>query len=210
LLTASITTRPHHPGLHAVEILVLERRRKERGEPDPTPEELAEQEQRIKELNAAAEEVMTDMEAEKWKGDDTDTHIRERHPLSSRASDLGLRVFRDIRTHGWLPDLENAHREHPVLQLDGSLMCVGPKLGGTLRTGEPWPPPLLFTASAIVRLKKAAGFIEDALLAAESCAEQNLVDPVWLADVVRETREIGVAIDALIAELRAYLKRRRR
>ncbi|EIP98508.1 hypothetical protein OpiT1DRAFT_02965 [Opitutaceae bacterium TAV1] len=191
----------------------LERRRKERGEPDPTPEELAEREQRIEEFNAATEEVMAEMEAEKWKkaADDGDVSPDDgdddTHPLVRRALDFGMRVHHDIEERNWLPG--DAHREHPVFLLSTGLMCVGPKLGGALDGEEDWPPPLLFTASIIVRLKKAAGFIEDALLAAESCAEQNLVDPDWLADVVRETREIGAAINALIAELRAHLKRGR-
>jgi len=48
--------------------------------------------------------------------------------------------------------------------------------------------------------------VEDALLAAESCAEQNLTAPAWLAEVVRETKAIGAEIERHIAEQRARLK----
>ena len=44
-----------------------------------------------------------------------------------------------------------------------------------------------------------------ALLAAESCAEQNLTEAAWLAEVARETREIGAEIEGHIAEQRARL-----
>ena len=180
----------------------ITRMRKERGEPEPTPEQLEENERNIDEMNAAAEEALHDMEADAWKGEDAELEERKRHPLVERARDFALRVLRDVEARGWMP--KNAHREHPVRQLYESLMCIGPKLAGTLN--RDWPPPLFFTAHAIVRLKKALGFVEDSLLAAECCAEQNLTDAAWLAEVVRETKSLGDEIEAHIAEQRARLE----
>ena len=190
------------PGADYAKILDEEitRMRRERGEPEPTPEQLEENELNLDELNAAAEEALRDMESEAWKGT---PEKRERHPLVERAGDFAWRVRSDIKARGWMPG-ENAHRENPVEQLYGSLTCVGPKLAGAMNVD--WPPELFFTAHAIVRLKKALGYVEDALLAAECCAEQNLTDAAWLAEVVRETKALGDEIEAHIAEQRARLE----
>jgi len=190
----------------------LDRYDREHGKPEPTPEQIAENERTIDDLNAAASEELDDMKSEAWKSGaapeaeapEFQEEERERHPLVTRTRDFSLRVHRDIEARGWMP--KDAHREHPVAQLRGSLMCVGPKLAGTMRDKGEWPPPLFFTAHAIVRLKKALDYVEDALLAAESCAEQNLTAPAWLAEVVRETKAIGAEIERHIAEQRARLK----
>jgi len=190
----------------------IDRYDREHGKPEPTPEEIAENERFIDDLNAAAGEELDDMKSEAWKGDAAPEAVmpefeeeeeRKRHPLVERAGDFALRVHRDIEARGWIS--EDMHHEHPVVQLRGSLMCVGPKLAGTMRREGDWPPPLFFTAHAIVRLKKALDYVEDALLAAESCAEQNLTEAAWLAEVARETREIGAEIEGHIAEQRARL-----
>jgi hypothetical protein len=62
-------------------------------------------------------------------------------------------------------------------------------------------------AHAIVRLKRAQGYLDHALLAAESCAEQKLVDAAWLANVQREIAALGGDCAGLIKELRARLDR---
>lgn len=206
ILTDRIMARMEREGPDADYEKILDeeitRMRKERGEPEPTPEQLADNQRRMDELNAGAAEALQEMEAENWKDDEDDERP---HPLVERVRNFSYQIYRDIETRGWMPG-EDAHHEHPVLQLRGSITCIGPKLGGTMPSADDWPPPLFFTAHAIVRLKKALGFVEDALLAAESCAEQNLTDPAWLAEVVRETKAIGAEIEAIIAEQRARLK----
>ena len=182
----------------------IARQRKEHGEPEPTPEQLEENRSSIEEMNAAAKEVLHEMESEAWKAGEDKEWERERHPLVERAGDFSLRVHRDIEARGWMS--EEMHREHPVVQLRGSLMCIGPKLAGAMGDKDEWPPELLFTAHAIVRLKKALGYVEDALLAAECCADQNLTDAAWLAEVVRETKSLGAEIETHIAEQRARLE----
>ena len=186
----------------------LERARKERGEPDPTPEQLAERAQRIEDMNAAAEEVLKDEEAEKWKRDPdggVGDSAEERHPLAKRAYELALRVHREVDAHDWVP--KEAQSEHPVAELAFSIAKAGAKLAGALDGDDDWPPPLMFCAGTIVRRKRAAGYLEDAKLAAESCREESLVDPEWLAGVLRETEEIAEETNTLIAELRARLKK---
>jgi len=185
----------------------LERARKERGEPDPTPEQLAERAQRIEDMNAAAEEVLKDEEAEKWKHDadgGSAGFSEERHPLAKRAFELTLRVHREVDARGWVR--EDAQSEHPVAELSFSIAKAAAKLAGALDGDDDWPPPLMFCASTIVRLKRAAGYFEDAKLAAESCREESLVDLEWLAGVLQETEEIAEETNTLIAELRARLK----
>lgn len=182
----------------------IARLRKERGEPEPTLEQIEENERNIEELNAGAQEALREMQAEAWKAGEDKEWDREWHPLVERAREFSLRVHRDIEARGWMR--KDAHREEPVAQLSGSLMCVGPKLAGAMGDKNEWPPPLFFTAHAIVRLKKALDYVVDTLLAAECCAEQNLTDAAWLAEVVRETKALGSEIETHIAGQRARLK----
>ena len=213
-----VDARMEHEGPDADYITILfeeiDRYDREHGKPGLAPGQLAKTERTLDELSAAAEDELDDLESEAWKdgapdapGEFPDEDERERHPLVTRTGDFSLRVHRDIEARGWIP--KDAHHEHPVVQLRGSLVCAGPKLAGTMRREGDWPPPLFFTAHAIVRLKKALDYVEDALLAAESCAEQNLTAPAWLAEVVRETKEIGAEIERHIAEQRARLEKGR-
>jgi len=181
----------------------LERARKERGEPDPTPEQLAERDRRIEELNAAAEEALKEEETEQWK-DGAGGSTREKHPLAERAYEFGLRVRQEVAGHNWMP--QNAQQEHPVAELTNSLARAAAKLAGALNSRQDWPPPLILCGTTIVLLKRAAGFLDDAKLAAESCGEESLVDSAWLAGVMREMDAIAAEAAALIAELRARLK----
>jgi hypothetical protein len=59
----------------------------------------------------------------------------------------------------------------------------------------------------IVRLKKARGYLDDALRAAESCREEKLLPKARLDAIVAEVSEITREADTLIAELRARLER---
>jgi hypothetical protein len=58
----------------------------------------------------------------------------------------------------------------------------------------------------IVRLVKARGYLDDALLAMESCQEQKLVETSWLAVMMVEIIDLARDADVLIAELRERLK----
>ena len=108
-----------------------ERLRKERGEPEeepPTPEQEAEREAWIAEMNAAADEAMAELEAERWKGEDP--LDRKRNPHVERCSDLGIRLHHDADEGGWIP--EDATQEHPIAEIVGAVMCASAKLAGAL------------------------------------------------------------------------------
>ncbi|MBI5382796.1 MAG: hypothetical protein HZA31_12930 [Opitutae bacterium] len=212
-LTDRIMARIERDGLNAdIEQILseeLERARLERGEPEPTPEQAAARDRWIEEVNAAAQEALQEDEddAEAWKRCDDDNPAapaRRSHPLATQAFALVLRVRQETESRDWIPD--DAQQEHPVAELTFSLAKAGAKLAGALGDADDWPPPLEQCASTIVRLKRAAGYFEDATLAAESCQEEALVDPEWLTEVRRETETLAAETETLIAELRALLQ----
>ncbi|MDR0901904.1 MAG: hypothetical protein LBM92_03940, partial [Opitutaceae bacterium] len=98
LLMDRITERMRREGENADFDKILDeeitRRRKERGEPEPTPEQLEENQRRIDELNEDAEEALRDMETEAWK----EPEEPRRHPLIERARELALRVNKEVKT----------------------------------------------------------------------------------------------------------------
>ncbi len=191
----------------------LERARRERGEPDPTPEQEEERARWIDEMNAAADEAAEMEKSEAWKRDagggrdgwpTRPFHPDDKHPLAARSFALTLRAMREPRERGWIP--KDAVPEHPVLELIAGISKASAKLAGALDGGGDWPPPVEFCATKIVRLKKAAGYLDDALLAANSCREESLTEPAWLDAVTHETTALAAATSALINELRARLK----
>ncbi len=93
-----------------------------------------------------------------------------------------------------------------MLELEFALMCASAKFAGALN-GQAWPPELDFCAGVIVRLKRARGYLEDALGAAEACREDRLITPEHLGPIVVELSDLAREADALIAELRAKLER---
>lgn len=174
------------------------RMRRERGEPEPTEEDLARREERIEEMNRIAGEVLSNPDPE------IEEMLERRHPLAERTMEFTLRLMRQSEEEKWVP--EGASNEHPLAELVDGVMCAGPKLGGAL-DGEDWPPMLDMCAGVIVRLKRARGYLEDSLRAAESCREEKLLAPTRLDAIVTEVTEIAREVDALIAELRARLER---
>ncbi len=173
----------------------LERRRRERGEAPPTPEEEARRAEWLEELSRA--------EAEAPANDQPDAEAERKHPLAERAFELAVRLHRNVKEHGWQPD--DASREHPVVELVVGVSAASAKLAGALN-GEDDPPPVEICGQVIARLKRAAGYFADARLGAEACAEQHLVDPTWLADVDREVADLAAETDRIIGELRERLK----
>jgi hypothetical protein len=176
----------------------LERRRRERGEPDLTPEEQAERAQWIDEMNRAATEALADPDPE------VEAELEHRHPLYLRASQFSLRLHRDLRDSERMA--EAASHEHPMIELVHGASCAAAKLAGALN-GYYWPPDVHDCAGIIVRLKRARGYLDDSLLAAVACAELELVAAAWLDDARRELEELGREIDGLLVELRSLLGR---
>lgn len=174
----------------------LERRRRKRGEPPLSPEEEEAREQRVDDWNRITREAANDPE------------VREtadvEHPLALRARGLAVRLLKEPEEHGWIS--ESAQREHPVAELSSHAMQAAAKLAGAL-DGREWPPGIDDCGLAIAWLKRARGYLGDALAAADACADERLVTSDWLADVRAELTTLAAATDALIAELRAILER---
>ena len=176
---------------------------RERGEVEhePTPAEQEERRRWIEEVNAAAMEALADQDAEVWKEEDD---FEGQHPLVGECVDLSVRLHRDVHGGTWLP--EDAHREHPLIEIVDALMCAGAKLAGALCMTDPdeWPPDPLIAGNVLVRLKKARGYLRDAMRALDSAEEESLATPKWrhhtrmsiivvlaeTQDLIREAREV--------------------
>ncbi len=188
------------------------RLRRERGEPEPeplTPEQEEERAQWIDEMNAAAEEVVAEAEAEKWKkADDADAGFGDDdwHPLVERCNTLTHRLMDEVEERGWL--LDDDAREHPLRELVDGVMIASGKLAGALgsKDEDEWPPEKLFAGSVLVRLKKARGHLRDALTGLDAADEQGLAEGTWRAGVREETAGILGEVERLIAEVRGVLE----
>jgi len=153
---------------------------RQRGDKDPvfTPEELAEQQQWIEEMNAIAEEALVDLDAEMWQGPERDDEVR--HPLVLECSDLAVALHREVHNAGWLP--EDAHQEHPLWEILTGTSCASAKLAGALNMScrdDEWPPDRLIAGNVIVRLKKARNYLRDALRGLDSADEEFIATPQW-------------------------------
>jgi hypothetical protein len=179
------------------------RLRKEMGfppDPEPTPEQLEEQQRWIDEMNAAAQEALEEAEADDWKGDPFE---RERPELVERATDLGVQLHAEI--DALLP--ENPPREHPLIEIVNGMHLASAKIAGALASmdDEGWPPDPLCAGDSLVRLKKARGALRDALRGLDSAEEENLGTTEWRTDARREIAEILGEVQQLIAEVRQVL-----
>jgi hypothetical protein len=175
----------------------LDRQTRERGQKPLTPEEEAKRAEWIDEMNRAAEEALNNPDPELEK------EMAQKHPLATRAFELSLRLAHEPEQRGWVP--EDASEEHPVVELISKTMSASAKLAGSLN-GYTWPPKPNVCATHLVRLKRARGYLDDALRAAEACAEEKLTDATWLAQVQRELNDVTAECDRLIEELRAKLE----
>jgi hypothetical protein len=183
-----------------------ERLRRERGEPEPvplTPEQEAEREAWIEEMNAAAEEALEELEADHWKGE---RRFRDRdHPLVTHCREFSLRIHHEAEDGGWLTD--DAPDEHPVREVVESWMIAGAKLAGALNSTaeEGWPPEKLFAGDTLVRLKKARDLLRDAIRGLDAADEENLAPATWRIEVRRETGETLSKVQELVHEIRQVL-----
>lgn len=176
----------------------IERLHREEGRPEPTPEQQERNAGWIEEMNRAAEDALANPDPEVEK------ELEFEHPLVTRVTEFSQRLRKTAKTEGWRSAA--AGPEHPVAELLDSAMIAGPKLGGALN-GRYWPPDVDFCAHTLVRLKRARGYLEDAVRAAESCHEGRLIEPGRLGPILAELIDFIRDIDGLIDELRARLER---
>lgn len=179
---------------------------RERGEKDPvlTPEELEERRQWIEEMNAIAAEALVDLEAEKWKGPEAEEE--ESHPLVEECSDLAVALHHEIHNAGWLP--EDAHQEHPLWEIQSGVCCASAKLAGALGMSsryDEWPPDRMIAGNVIVRLKKARGYLRDALRGLDSAEEEALATPQWRHQTRLKVIDVLAQTDELLREVREVL-----
>lgn len=175
----------------------VERARRERGEPDFTPEQEAERSRWIDEANRAAEEALANPDPELLK------ELAIRHPLAERAFALALELSRMSSERGWITDA--MQREHPLVELVAAVMTASAKLAGALN-GTYWPPRIESTAAKLVRLKRARNHLDDAARAAECLKEIAFADLALLQCGMLQVQEIARQLDGLIAECRARLE----
>jgi len=176
----------------------IERMRRECGEPEPTPEQLARSAEWIEEMNQAAEEALENPDPELV------AELESKHPLAERAFEYSGQIQDMADEEKWIP--ADASQEHPVVELTSATMIAAAKLAGALN-GQAWPPPVESCAGIIVRLKRARVYLEDALRATESCQEEKLITPPYLGPIVVELIDLAHDADELIAELRERLER---
>lgn len=173
----------------------LARLRRERDEPEPTPEQLARNEEHIEELNAAAEAALANP-------DFNDTERRE-HPLAQCAAELATNLRQSAQQQGWLPP--GTPEEHPLVELLSATEKAAAKLGGALNP-RPWPPELEASAGIIISLTLARTYLEDAARALESCHEENLIPSKDIGPLYIAVALLAQDVAALIIELREQLK----
>jgi len=104
----------------------MERLRRERGEPEPTAEDLERNAEWIEEMNRAAEETLANPDPE------IEAELRIRHPLVERTSELSHQLRDTAEAENWLP--ADAGPEHPVRELIDATMIAGAKLAGALNS----------------------------------------------------------------------------
>ncbi|NBB78823.1 MAG: hypothetical protein GVY36_05165 [Verrucomicrobia bacterium] len=176
-----------------------ERMRRERGEPEPeplTPEEEAEREKWIEEINAAAESALNE----------PSDHEEDRdHPLVEFTQEFGIRIDQATEENRWLE--ENASEEHPLNALKYGIWFASAKLAGALNhRKDEWPPDELNAGDTLVRLKKARSYLRDAERGLESAEGEKLADPSWFPPIRQELKSISRSVDQFIDEVRFILR----
>ena len=181
-----------------------EKLRIERGEPapePPTPEQVAQQDAWIDEMNAVAEEAMEEMARNGGPPEPA------RHPLQKTCAHLGMRLFHETQDRGWIP--EEAPMEHPLHEVVWGVQLAGTKLAGALNGSYEdgaWPPNPLFAGDSLVRLKKARNGLRDALDGLDAADDQRLADPAWRSQTRAEIGAVLAEVERLISEVRRSLE----
>ena len=129
----------------------------------------------------------------------------EDHPLVTHCQKLGSRLHKTIKNKHWLP--EGAHQEHPLNELVHGVWFASAKLAGALN-GDPddWPPETMIAGNTLVRLKKARGYLSDAISGLDAAEAEKLADPAWLQTLRQELDGLKQTTQSLIDEVRAVLR----
>ncbi|MCF7734295.1 MAG: hypothetical protein K9N23_21610 [Akkermansiaceae bacterium] len=207
-ITARIEREGHNPeDFDRIYRQERERLMRERGEQDPerTPEEEAQRQEWIREMNEIADLAMVDVEAEKWKGENQ--FEEPHHPLVEQCCDLAVELYHNVQDAGWLAP--EAQEEHPLRDIVDGVTCAGAKLAGALGMADDrddWPPDPLIAGNVLVRLKKARGHLRDALHGMDSADEEGLAIPQWRYHTKLKIIDILAEVQDLIREVRELLE----
>jgi hypothetical protein len=191
-----------------------EKLRRERGEPEPeplTPEQEAERQAWLEELNQIAEEVVAGSEAESWKSDadsdpdsDSDERDRHHHPLGLIARELASQFHQDIQKNEWLKETDI--REHPLEEVRCQMLLAAGKLGAALvwiEGEDEFEATML--GHALVRLKKTREALQDVLAGLDGADEQDLATPNWRSSARMSVNALLNEVEQIIARTRDRL-----
>jgi hypothetical protein len=125
--------------------------------------------------------------------------------LVEACSDLAVELHRSVKSAGWIA--EGAQEEHPLREIIHSVSSASAKLAGALGMSDDdeWPPDYNIAGNVIVRLKKARGYLRDALRGLDSAEEEALATPKWRHDVRFQVIDILAQTGNLIREAREVL-----
>lgn len=176
-----------------------ERMRLERGEFELDP---------FKQKNAAEQDAVIDAQNadfEEAMAKEGEPPEMEPDPLYEQCRELGERIQEDIEHNDWLP--EGAQEEHPLNALRHGTWFASAKLAGALngRVDE-WPPHPLFAGDCLVRLKKARGYLKDALAALDAVEGEKLTGPDWTPPIREELQYVLHEVKGFINEVRDVLR----
>jgi hypothetical protein len=153
------------------------------------------------------------IETEKWNAQVAETFAKEDEPIDDepddplveQCRDLGHRLKDDIDGNDWLP--EYAQEEHPLKDLVHHVWFANAKLAGALHNGVySWPPDALVAGNALVRLKKAREYLNDACAAVQATREDKLAPTNWLNSVRLDLEKICAEVRELIRDARQILR----
>lgn len=164
-----------------------------------TPEQEAERDAWIEEMNRICQEALDDPNP---------LPEPRRHPLQVRCSDLGMAIHHAIKDHQWLDESDSA--EHPLRDIEFGVDIAAAKLAGALNSWgdeERWPPDPLLAGDKLVRLKKARRHLRDALAGMDAAEEQRLADADWRIRTRYEISTILKSVEQLIVEVRAICEK---
>lgn len=105
-------------------------------------------------------------------------------------------------------DEEDAQDEHPLREIVNSVSNASAKLAGALGMAaryDEWPPERSIAGNVIVRLKKARGYLRDALRGIESAEEEALATQKWRHQTQLKVIDILAQTDTLLREVREVL-----
>ncbi|MDQ8207717.1 hypothetical protein QEH52_09365 [Coraliomargarita sp. SDUM461003] len=162
----------------------------------------------FKQKNAAEQDAVIDAQNadfEEAMAKEGEPPEMEPDPLYEQCRELGERIQEDIEHNDWLP--EGAQEEHPLNALRHGTWFASAKLAGALngRVDE-WPPHPLFAGDCLVRLKKARGYLKDALAALDAVEGEKLTGPDWTPPIREELQYVLHEVKGFINEVRDVLR----